>query len=72
MNIQKCEMQLNNLPFKIDNQSIAIKNLDDIVVGQKQQNIKTLELGVDKDIELTNAPHKPIQFNGNTTRLKFK
>lgn len=58
--------------IKIDNQSIAIKNLDDIVVKQKQQNIKTLELGVDKDIEVTNAPHKPIQFNGNPTRLKFK
>lgn len=55
--------------IKIDNQSIAIKNLDDIVVKQKQQNIKTLELGVDKDIEVTNAPRKPIKFNGNPTRL---
>ena len=55
--------------IKIDNQLIAIKNLDEIVVKQKQQNIKTLELGVDKDIEVTNAPRKPIKFNGNPTRL---
>lgn len=55
--------------IKIDNQSIPIKNLDDIMVKQKQQNIKTLELGVDKDIEVTNAPRKPIKFNGNPTRL---
>ena len=58
--------------IKIDNQSIAIKNLDDIMVKQKQQNIKTLELGVGKDIEVTNAPRKPIKFNGDITKLKFK
>lgn len=55
--------------IKMDNQSIAIKNLDDIVVKQKQQNIKTLELGVDKDIQLTHEAPKQVKLNGDITQL---
>ena len=72
--IEHSEMRnaIEQSAIKVDNQYIAIKNLDDIEVKQKQQNIKTLELGVDKNIQLTHELPKQVKLNGDITKLKFK
>ena len=44
--IEHSEMRnaIEQSAIKIDNQSIAIKNLDDIVVGQKQQKYQNIRI----------------------------